>query len=721
MTTNLKLFLCLCLMVHVFSTALVNAKKEETNSKEHKDAFYKSILDDMRANNIRDDLKNLTMYPHHPGSERNKVLAKEMAKSWKQSGFDKTQIFKYNIYMSYPKAPGEIILRRNKTIVKSLTIDNEPVMDESESLGKPVYPFNAYSPSGHVTAKYVYVNYARTSDFTALKKRGVSVKGKIVVSRYGKTARSAKVRRAEQRGAVGVILYSDPYDYTYKGHEYPKGWMLNKHGIQRGTINRLSGDALSIGYPSKPGYFRINETKYSGNPKIPSQPVSYATAYEILRTMTDDSIVLPNGFQGGLNVTYALQSGRGRTLTLKVSTILETRESLTVCTTLNGREEPDRYVMLGNHRDSWTYGASDPSSGTAAMMEIIRTLGEKRMKDGWRPRRSVMACSWGAEEVGILGSTEWTDEHHQFIMNHVVSYLNVDMAVEGNFTVRLKALRFVSEGIYRAAKIIQSPHNENETLYFDWLKKSIILNDGKKLALPKLITPRSGSDYKAFWHTYGTTISDFRYLFSKKDYPRLPANGHYHTRYESFGWMSKHVDPEFKYHLTVSRLMGGHLLILADSEIIPFNLISYTQHIRYYLLDLEKAYAKQLTRQHISLAFAKERLNVLIEKTKQFHIYVKQKMKATPYELRSINDKIMNFERNFLIKGISKTISARHVVWASNSYQLKSTRFPGISEAIYWASKNASSDWDGVRKQITLVVWCFDTANKSLDFDEWSH
>ena len=167
-----------------------------------------------------------------------------------------------------------------------------------------------------------------------------------MILRYGKGARSTKVKVAESLGVVGVILYMDPYDYTTPGFEYPKGWMLNRDGIQRGTINRLTGDALSIGYPSKPKYFRKSESKYSGNPTIPSQPISYGTAYEILSSMSGgEKVNLPEGFQGGFNFSYSLMSAENQTLTLKVSTKIETRESLTVCTSLYGRTEPDRYAV----------------------------------------------------------------------------------------------------------------------------------------------------------------------------------------------------------------------------------------------------------------------------------------------------------------------------------------------------------------------------------------
>ena len=680
------------------------------------------IMNKINPANIRENLRHLTEYPHHPGSPRNTLLAKQLANVWREQGFDKTEIYPYNILLSYPVKPGEISLRENGKVARKFVIHNEPPVDDTERKGEPLFPFNAFSPSGRVTAPYVYVAYGRESDFKALVKLGVVIKGKIVIARYGRGYRGGKVKAAERYGAVGVILYSDPYDYTYPGQQYPEGWMLNRDGIQRGTINRLTGDALSLGYPSKPNYYRKPESKYTGQPIIPSQPISYGTAYEILSGMRGDDAPLPEGFQGHLNFTYVLTSGVNQTLTLQVSTKTETRESLTVCTSLYGQTEPDRYIMIGNHRDSWTYGAADPSSGTATMMEIVRVLGSAHKETGWRPRRSVMACSWGAEETGVQGSTEWADENHEFIKRKVVGYLNVDMAVEGNYTLRMKNLKFLSSGMYRIAKLIQAPDNAEKTLYEDWHDKSKVLKDKPSLKEPSFVTPSAGSDYKAFWHTYGTTIADMRYLYSKKEYPRVNTNGHYHTRYESFGWMSKYVDPEFKYHTTVGKLWSGYALVLAESPVIPYDLVTYATQLKYFFGQFKSAYGSMLARRNISLKFLRERLNALSKKCEDFHRFVNglTPLNSDPYKMRSINDKLMNFERNFLLQGmISKRRSARHVVYSTGSYKLKRTKFPGISEAIFRAVKGRGG-WDEVRKQITLVVWCVDTANKSLDVDEWN-
>ncbi|XP_066916274.1 N-acetylated-alpha-linked acidic dipeptidase 2-like isoform X2 [Clytia hemisphaerica] len=699
---------------------------KSSRSDAEREEFYKSVFQEMKADNIRSNLKNYTALPHPPGLAQNEKLGNQIADEWGKH-MDKIEKFKYNIYLSYPEAPGEITLHQDNGKnfdKKKLVINNEPSFDESEKNNdKLLYPFNAFSGRGTVTAEIVYGNYGLDKDFDTLKNAGIDVEGKIMIFRYGKTARSRKVERSEARKAVGVIIFTDPSDHTVQGEEYPKGWMLNRYGVQRGTVNRLPGDALSIGYPSKDNYFRKDESKYSGNPAIPSQPISYSTAYEILQYMklNDNDTALPSGFQGGLNFTYPLTSGKGRNVTLNVSTILETKATYTICGTIFGQKEPDRYVMLGNHRDGWTYGACDPSSGTAVMSEIVRSLGAQKKK-GWRPQRSIMTCSWGAEEPGIQGSTEWADENHKFLTNNVAAYLNVDMAVEGNFTVRMKVLDYLADGILKMSKLIEAPSDSSVTLYEDWLAKSKIWRNNTSLTKPYFVAATSGSDYKALWHTYGTPIADFRYIFDKVKYKQLPQNPHYHTAYESFGWMDKKLDPGFIHHLAIGRLWAGHLLLIAESDILPYDLVQFTEQLQSYFKQFDDYYKEILGNQTISLDFAKQRINALLEKCKTFQKHVdavkKSKNEDKDLKLRAINDKLMNFERNFIIKGLAKNEATRHAVYATSSNTLKSMKFNGIGEAIKDAVKNGG-DWDEVRKQITLLVWCIDTANRSLDVEKY--
>jgi len=531
------------------------------------------------------------------------------------------------------------------------------------------------------------------------------------------------VYTATQRGCLGAIIYSDLKDYTIPGQEYPKGWMLNKDGIQRGTINQVPGEALSVGYPNKEGYWQLPLEKEKGLPTIPSQPISFAQAKVILDNMNDTSVHVPDEWIGRYSKqTYKMQSGKGVNFTLNVDTRKETKEIQTVCGTVYGREEKDRYIMVGNHRDSWTFGAADPSSGTSCLLEMVRAIGSVVKKTGWRPRRSIKFCSWDTEEPGYQGSTEWTDDYHKFIMNQVVAYLNVDMAVEGNFTLRIKSLEHIEDSLFSAAKQLKTPHTKNN-LYEDWLDKSKMLlrakNKDDAITKPTIFTPSAGSDYKPFWWTYGTTIVDYRYLFSKVEYPFLGANGHYHTRYESYDWMTGYVDPGMVVHETLAQFWTQHALMLADEQRINFDLVKYANQIEVWFNKLEKDYlTSYLQPQNITLAHVRESLDKLKCEAKTFMTIAKIKFaaeKTTVLEKRAINDKIMNFERNFLIQGLTKNEATRHSIWCSAKNYLSKTsnKFPGLQEAIYEAEKN-KGDWDKVRKHATLIKWCLDTATKSL-------
>ncbi|XP_047129884.1 glutamate carboxypeptidase 2 isoform X1 [Hydra vulgaris] len=683
---------------------------------------HRIITDSMSNMKIRDNLKYLTELPHLPGSERNKVLGQEIAKQWEESGFDKVDEYKYNIYLPSPNKPGVIYaLNEDGSVEKNITINNEPAFFDSEKKGDVVYPFNAFGTSGEVIAPIVYCNYGEQKDFAELEKLNISLKGKILLFRYGKASRSAKVLQTELRGGVAAIIFSDPYENSKPGDIYPNGFTGNNYSIQRGTANRINGDSLSEGYPSKDGYFRLSEAKYNtlSNVKIPSQPISEDHANQLFRYFKDDSVPVPASFIGKLP-KYVLQSGRNFSLLTDIK--FETKSSYTYCGTIYGEIEPDRYVLLGNHRDAWIYGAADPSSGTAAIMEIGRALGSYKKEKNWRPQRSIKICSWGAEEPGVLGSYEWADEHRQFLMNNVVLYINVDMAVEGNFSVRLRALDYYAKNVFDASKNLASADNPNKTLYQDWIEKSAQLlkkplSDVKE---PKNDMITSGSDYKALWHLYGVASGDFRYYFSRIDYPLLSQNAQYHTRYESFDWMTKFVDPNFKYHLTIGRLMLGSALLASDKIIVPLFVVDYVNQVKFFLNKFNQSYATILSKQGISLDFAKAKSEELLRKAERFQSYVdslSEKDLSNPYVVRKINDKIIHFEKNFLVQNLIRRVGVAHVVYADTSFKLKDEKFPGIGEAIYFASKNTTDDWDSVRKQITMLVWCFDTANISLDLD----
>ena len=585
----------------------------------------------------------------------------------------------------------------------------------NQVLPQPIYPFNAYSVSGNITGELVYCNYGLEKDYVALEELGATLGKKIFLLRYGApTSRSELIERAVHYGAIGIIFYSDPYDHAYNGQEYPHGWMLNNFGVQRGSVWNLyetTSDALSIGYPSKEQYFRAKTLPENFQYKIPSQPISASTASEIFSFLNDNSVKLPSTFKGNLNITYLVQSGRSRTVTLNVSNKLEDKESFVVCGTLFGYEEPDRYIMVGNHRDAWVYGAADPVSGSAVMTEIIRVLGQYKREDEFRPRRSIMACSWGAEEAGMQGSTEWADENSKFLSNKVIAYLNVDMAVEGNYTIQIKSLRHMIRSIFEAAKHVQSPDVPNTTLYQDMQHKHAkLLNLSHDLENPEYKAPGGDSDDIRFAQRYGIAVSDYRYIYNKMEFPLLLHNGHYHTLYDSFDWMSKFVDPSFEHHVTIGQLWLKHALILSNSLIIPFDVEGFCQQMETYFHEFEGEYSSSLKQHNVSLEFAKSRINYLVIQASNFQKNIGDIRieKASFIIRRAINDNIMNFEKHFILQTNVGQQPLKHVY-------VTGKKFSGIIHAI---TNNPGNKWDNVRREITLLVWCVDMANISLDLSE---
>lgn len=282
----------------------------------------------------------------------------------------------------------------------------------------------------------------------------------------GSESRGDIINNANKNGALALLYYSDPADFKRNGTPYPDGELLNDYGVERrntGTKASLQGELLSGGYPSKPHYYRDKMSSAKRfQYEIPLQPISATIARNVFNFMSSEkkmartNKVVPKGFKGNLDTNYSLESGKNKKMVLDIDIKLEDRETSIVCGSLFGSVEPDRYVMIGNHRDAWVYGASDPVSGSAVLSEIVKAIGEYKKENGYRPRRSLMACSWGAEEMGILGSKEWADENQRFITHNTIAYLNIDAAVDGNYSVDIKASDEIADSVFKAARLIPS-------------------------------------------------------------------------------------------------------------------------------------------------------------------------------------------------------------------------------------------------------------------------
>lgn len=555
--------------------------------------------------------------------------------------------------------------------------------------------FHAYAKSGAAVGPVVYANYGRVEDFAALREIGVNVSGSVVLARYGEIYRGDIVRNAHAAGAVGVLVYTDKKDY---GGErwFPADRWMPPSGVQVGTVYNGVGDPTTPGWPSTEGCERISEEEIEMGgevPLIPSLPVSGADGEVILRSvgghMAGDDW---QGNEGGL--VYRVGPGPGIVnLSYVGKQFIE--EIQNVIGVIEGVEEPDRFVILGNHRDAWTFGAVDPNSGTAALIEVAERLG-KLQKRGWKPRRTILLCNWDAEEYGLLGSTEWVEENRELLASRAVAYLNVDCAVsEPRFYA--SATPQLDELLVQATKQVKHPDNSSQTIYESWLGST---NPGKIGRLGG-----GGSDFAAFVQHIGVPAAMMSF---DNGYPV------YHSMYDDFTWMEKFGDPMFKRHVAVASVWGLVALWLADAEVLPFNylfyaeeLLKYTKQVENEITGNEDISLSPLFKSIEELRKAATKINRQREAVQQQNKDWQSIWKRDSSKLRELNDRLMMAERAFTDHdGLLGRSWYKHLIYGPSKYNdYGSKSFPGIDDAIEIAKKlNTEESWKLVQHEIWRVA-----------------
>lgn len=434
---------------------------------------------------------------------------------------------------------------------------------------------NGYSGTGDVTAPVVYVNYGLIEDYAQLDSMGVSVKGKIAIARYGRSYRGIKAREAEKRGAVGLIIYSDPADDGYaRGDVYPEGPMRPAQGIQRGSILNPDGDPSTPGYPSREGAKRI-PVKDMDVSRIPVVPMSYGNAAKLLSGVRGSDV--PRDWQGGLPFHYHAGPGpvaahlivRSDTATAPIKQIWDTFGII------RGSEYPDQIVMIGGHRDAWGPGAADNVSGTVSVLEAAHAVAEA-VKRGQRPKRTIIFATWDAEEWGLLGSTEYVEDDSLRLLRGGIAYLNQDVAAQGPFFGGggSPSLRSTLRDI---ARHVDDPSGGG-SVYDVWRKRAAVADTAE----PAMGDPGGGSDFAGFYNHLGIPIAEWGFG---------GRGGVYHSFYDSYHWMSKFGDPGFRYHATAGRIGAAMVLRLANAEIVPYDYVEYARTMRRYVPETAKAFA----------------------------------------------------------------------------------------------------------------------------------
>jgi N-acetylated-alpha-linked acidic dipeptidase len=543
-----------------------------------------------QPDSARAHLKQLTAVPHVAGTREDYDTAIYVRDRMRAYGLA-ADIKEYQVLLPYPKQPSivELIAPRRER----LRVQEAIVPQDATSASRKIIPlFNGYSATGDVTAPLVYVNYGLPGDYDALKKVGVDVRGSIVIARYGNSFRGVKAKVAEQHGAIGLIIYSDPEDDGYvQGDVYPKGPWRPESSAQRGSVEYLfeyPGDPLTPGEPAIAGTTRIKREDAVNLPHIPVQPISYGDARRLLEPLRGP--LRPEGFQGGLPFAYHAGGTRDVRVHLKTEMEFVTRTIWNVVGRIDGAEESDRWIVMGNHRDAWTFGAVDPNSGTTAMLEAARGFGQL-LKSGWKPRRTILLCSWDAEEQGLIGSTEWAEELAAELKEKAVAYLNMDVGVSGaNFGA--SSVPSLWRLIRGATRDVRDPKT-GKSIYQAWQDRSRERQPRPELTDPsgtdtpiaeaRIGSLGSGSDYTPFLQHLGVPALDMGF---NGDY------GVYHSAYDSFYWMSKFGDPSFQYHVAAAQLWGTIALRLANARGLPFVYTDYASQMRYFLTVVERAAAR---------------------------------------------------------------------------------------------------------------------------------
>jgi len=530
--------------------------------------------------NVGVTIKKLSAVPHHLGSPGDKANAEYILSLYKKWGWD-AQIETFHVLFPTPKT--RLLEMTSPTSYKAIL--KEPALKEDATSGQsgqlPTY--NAYSADGDVTAELVFVNYGLPQDYEVLDKLGIDVKGKIVIAKYGHSWRGTKPKIAQEHGAIGCIIYSDPMDDGYfHGDVYPKGAFKNEYGVQRGSVMDMviyPGDPLTPGIGATEDAKRLDRLEAPNLLKIPVLPISYHDATPLLEAL--DGPVAPENWHGGLPFAYHIGPGK-TTVHLKVAFNWDIVPCYDVIAKIPGSKFPDEWVIRGNHQDAWVNGANDPISGQAALLEEAKSIGGL-LKTGWKPDRTLVYCSWDGEEPALIGSTEWVEEHEKELQQKAVVYINSDgngrgfLGVEGSHALVPLMDEISKEVIDPQTNVSVFKRAQDHRVINaagDDAKKKIL--DEKELTIGAM---GSGSDYSSFIQHAG--IPSLNIGYGGED-----EGGEYHSIYDSYDLYTKYKDPGFQYGVTLAETAGHAVLRMANADVLPFDFTHLYNTIEGYSNEL---------------------------------------------------------------------------------------------------------------------------------------
>lgn len=644
-------------------------------------SFEERLLAIPDTASVRQMSRTLSAVPHMagtPAQAATRDFALERMRAWGLEAWSK----EYTVYLPQPDTVAAWVLTGSRVERLSLA---EP------GTGPQVPPFNGYTGDGDVTAEVVYVNYGLIEDYKTLDSLGISVRGRIALARYGRSFRGIKAREAEKRGAVGLIVYSDPYDDGYfRGDVYPKGPMRPAGGIQRGSMMNGNGDPTTPSWPSVEGARRIPEDSLV-IPRIPIIPMGYGNARRLLEPLTGVSV--PQSWQGALPFRYHVGPGPIRAR-LKVKTERGARAFHRIWNTfgiVRGTKYPDEWVVVGGHRDAWSPGARDNVSGTVAVLESARAFATLA-RGGLRPARTLLFATWDAEEWGLIGSTEWVEEMEDSLRAHVVAYINEDGTFsgpdfDGAGSPSLKPL------FRDAARVVPDPTGPG-SVYDVWLRR----NKGDTTALT-LGNLGGGSDFAGFYHHLGIPSGGIGF-----DGP----DGIYHSMYDSYDWMTRFGDPKYAAHKAGAQLVSVILGRLANSDILPLDYAAFGTEMSALVAQLDSGLTgKQWS---VSTQALKDALDRFTGVARVFN--TERNARATIDSARAVrvNQALMQVERRLTRpEGLVSRPWYRSLQFASdvdNGYATMA--FPTVNEAIRYA------DAATVERELTDLIARVDQARAAL-------
>jgi len=684
----------------------------------------------LKASNLNDWMKRLTARPHHLGSAYNKENADFIAAQFRSWGYE-TKLEEFHVLFPTPKTRIVEMTTPERFTMKL----QEPRVEGDATSGQQdeqLPSYNAYSIDGDVTGPLVYVNYGTPADYEELDRRGIDVKGKIVIARYGGSWRGIKPKVAAEHGAIGCIIYSDPRnDGYYQGDVYPKGAFRNEHGVQRGSVMDMPlfpGDPLTKGIGAVKDAKRVDIKNAETLTKIPVLPISYSDALPLLKNL--DGAVVPESWRGGLPVTYHF-GGKTPTVRMKLEFNWDIKPIYNVIAKMPGSQLPDQWIIRGNHRDAWVNGAADPISGLVAMMEEARGISELA-KTGWKPKRTIIYASWDAEEQGLIGSTEWAELHADELRRKAAVYINTDSSGRG--FLGMGGSHTLEKFINEVARSVQDPQTSLTVL--ERLRAAEIVFGSaaeKKAARERSDIPisplGSGSDYTPFLQHLG--IASLNLGFGGES-----GGGSYHSAYDSFDHYTRFGDPGFVYGVTLAKVCGHATLRLANADTLPFEFTNFAETVGNYAREV-----KQLTD---SLREETREMNRLIESgmlknaqdPKRTYIIPEKKtdvpfLNFAPLEnaVARLNESARTFQKAPLngnaaldellyttertmtrTQGLPRRDWFRHQIYAPGFYTGYGVKtLPGIREAI------EQRNWKEAEQQIEIVADILEKLANQLD------